>query len=92
MVEIKELKMPRPETMVPIVLKTLAIITTIRIWVTRLCQKPLRVAVSLARSSKSLTFGLRMAASVRPANHPAANKGLREVIGAATNAVNMDKG
>ena len=65
-------------------------ITTIRVFVTRFFQKPFKVAVSCAKSSKSFTFGFLIVASTIPANQPGANRGLSEVIGEATIAVRID--
>ena len=72
--------------------KMFAKTTISSILVTLFFQKPLMEEVSMAISSKSLTLGLRTTASTMPANHPAARRGLSEVIGAMMKAVSMLKG
>ena len=89
---IKEAKISSPETTVPIVDKTFAKTTTNKILVILFFQKPLIDEVSCAISSKSDTFGFLSIASLRPANQPAASKGLKEVSGAIMNAVSIDNG
>lgn len=52
----------------------------------------LKDKISSLMEVKSLTLGLLAKSWANPANQPAANKGERELIGAATKAVRMAKG
>ena len=81
-----------PEISVPIVENRFANITTSKVLVTRFFQNPFRSAVSILKSSKSLTLGFLIEASTIPANHPEASKGFNDVIGAAIKAVRTDNG
>ena len=81
-----------PDMNVPIEEKRFANTTTRSVLVTLFFQNPFRLAVSSAISSKSFTFGFLMLASTIPANHPDASKGFRDVSGAMTKTVTMDKG
>ena len=84
--------MSNPEINVPILEKTLANTTINKILVTLFFQNPFNVFVSSPRFSKSLTFGFLIIASTIPANQPAANNGLSDVIGAITKAVRILSG
>ena len=81
-----------PDMNVPIEEKRFANTTTKSVLVTRFFQKPFRLAVSSAISSKSFTFGFLMLASTMPANQPDASKGFKDVSGAMTKAVMTDRG
>lgn len=68
---------------VPSELPRLAKMTTSRIFVTGLVQKPFTVEVASGRFSKSATVGFLMQACTKPATQPAAIIGFRLVRGAA---------
>lgn len=90
MLENIDLIISNPAINVPNVLPKLAKATTNSIFVTLFFLKPLNVFKSVFKLSKSATVGLDSLASKSPANHPAANKGFKEVNGAHMNAVNAD--
>ena len=76
---------------VPKELPRLVKATTKSILVTLLRKKSLKVVI-LPRSSKSSTLGFLTIASTIPANQPAASNGFKEVMGAARNAVRIERG
>ena len=76
---------------VPIVEPMFAKATTIKILVTLFFGRADSLLI-WGNSSKSETLGDLILSSTRPANHPAAKAGCKEVNGAAKNAVKIDKG
>ena len=77
---------------VPMTLPMFANTTTSNTFVSLFVHQPFAVFKSSFNASKSFTLGLRIIASVSPANHPAAKSGFKELIGAARNAVRIDNG
>ena len=69
--------MSSPAIMVPIELPILAIITISRVRRKRLWKKPFTLKISFEMLLTSSTFGLRIWASINPANHPDASKGFK---------------
>lgn len=81
-----------PPIKVPSALPKFANTTMSKIRVTLLSQNPLTLCTSDDKLSKSLTCGRLTYACTIPANQPAASKGFKDVIGAATKAVKTANG